>query len=116
MRLPDQAQNVSILVVSAMLTVNWLGPIAATNEQEMALPTPEQLCKQSFSRKLDMFKATCKILRIPKAIEMIWARQRLMRWFHAVITSWIDERMERHMSRNAETYQSFLLNIGPGAY
>ena len=41
MVLSDQAQNVSILVVSVMLTVNWLGPNAATNEQEIALPAPK---------------------------------------------------------------------------
>ena len=63
-----------------------------------------------------MFKATCKMLRIPKAIEQIWARQRLLPWFHEVITSWIYEHTKRHMSRNTEAYQSFQMNIGPGDY
>ena len=40
---PDQAQNVSILVVSAMLAVRWLEATAGTSEHEMAAPTPEQL-------------------------------------------------------------------------
>ena len=39
-----------------------------------------------------------------------------MPWFRAVMTSWIYERAKRHMSRNTETYQSFQLDIGPGAY
>ena len=38
--LPDQAQNLSILVVSAMLEVKWLDTNAGTNPQ-MAVPTPE---------------------------------------------------------------------------
>ena len=39
-----------------------------------------------------------------------------MPWFHAVMTSWMYERAKRHMSRNTEDYQSFQLDIGPGAY
>ena len=70
MGLPDQAQNVSILLVSAMLTVVNAG----TSEQEMAMPTPEQLSKVSVSRKMDLFKTTGKVLRIPEAIEKDWAR------------------------------------------
>ena len=71
MGLPDQAQIVSILVVSAVLTVVNAG----TSEQEMAVPpTPEQLSKVSVSKKLDLFKTTGKVLRIPEAIEKDWAR------------------------------------------
>ena len=36
--------------------------------------------------------------------------------FRAVMTSWIYDRAKRHMSRNTEAYQSFQLDIGPGAY
>ena len=32
------------------------------------------------------------------------------------MTSWMYERAKRHMSRNTEAYQSFQLDIGPGAY
>ena len=32
------------------------------------------------------------------------------------MTSWMYERAKRHMSRNTEAYQSFKLDIGPGAY
>ena len=32
------------------------------------------------------------------------------------MTSWIYERAKRHLSRIMEAYQSFQLNIGPGAY
>ena len=39
-----------------------------------------------------------------------------MPWFRAVMTSWMYERAKRHMSRNTEDYQSFQLDIGPGAY
>ena len=39
-----------------------------------------------------------------------------MPWFRAVMTSWMYERAKRHMSRNTEAYQSFQLDIGPGAY
>ena len=39
-----------------------------------------------------------------------------MPWFQAVMTSWMYERAKRHMSRNTEAYQSFKLDIGPGAY
>ena len=39
MGLPDQTQNVTILVVSAMLAVRWLEANAGTTEQEMAVPT-----------------------------------------------------------------------------
>ena len=40
--LPDQNQQVSIVVVSAMLAVRWLEANADTSEQETAMPTPEQ--------------------------------------------------------------------------
>ena len=80
------------------------------------MPTPEQLSDVKMSRELDLFRTTCKVLRIPKAIERIWSRQRLMPWFRAVMTSWMYERAKRHMSRNTEAYQSFQLDIGPGAY
>ena len=43
MALPDPAQKVSILAVSAMLEVRWFEANARTSEQEMAVPTPEQL-------------------------------------------------------------------------
>ena len=114
--LPDQNQQVSIMVVSAMLAVRWLEANADTSEQETAVPTPEQLSNVNMSRELDLFRTTCKVLRIPKAIERIWSRQRLMPWFRAVMTSWMYERAKRHMSRNTEAYQSFQLDIGPGAY
>ena len=114
--LPDQNQQVSIVVVSAMLAVRWLEANANTSEQETAVPTPEQLSNVKMSRELDLFRTTCKVLRIPKAIERIWSRQRLMPWFRAVMTSWMYERAKRHMSRNTEAYQSFQLDIGPGAY
>ena len=68
MGLPDEAQNMLVLVISAMLAVKWLEANAEMNKQEMAVPTPEQLSKVRLSRKLDLFKTTSKILRIPKAI------------------------------------------------
>ena len=106
----------SIVVVSAMLAVRWFEANAGTSEQETAMPTPEQLSNVKMNCNLDLFRTTCKVLRIPKAIERIWSRQRLMPWFRAVMTTWMYERAKRHMSRNPETYQSFQLDIGPGAY
>ena len=114
--LPEQNQPVSIVVVSTMLAVRWLEAIAGTSEQETAVPTPEQLSNVKLNNSLDLFGTTCKVLRIPKAIEGIYARQRLMPWFRAVMTSWMYEHAKRHMSRNTEAYQSFQLNVGPGAY
>ena len=99
-----------------MLAMRWLEANAGTSEQETAVPTPEQLSNVKMNRNLDFFRTTCKILRIPKAIERIWSRQRLMPWFCAVMTSWVYERAKRHMSRNTEAYQSFQLDIEPGAY
>ena len=43
MGLPDQTQNVTIMLVSAMLALRWLEANARTTYQEMAVPTPEQL-------------------------------------------------------------------------
>ena len=114
--LPDQNQQVSIVVVGAMLAVRWLEANADTSEQETAVPTPEQLSNVKMSREFDLSRTTCKVLRIPKAIERICSRQRLMPWFRAVMTSWMFERAKRHMSRNTEAYQPFQLDIGPGAY
>ena len=116
MGLPDQAQNATIPVVSAMLAVRWLEANVGKTEQEMAVPTPEQLSRVSISKRLDLFKTICKILRIPKEIERVSARQRLMPWFRAVTTSWMYERAKRRFSRNREAYRSFQLEIGPGAY
>ena len=69
--LPDQNQQVSIVVFSAMLAVRWLEVNAGTSGQEMAVPTPEQLSNVKMNRNLDLFRTTCKVLRIPKAIERI---------------------------------------------
>ena len=96
-----------------MLAVRWLEANAGTSEQETAVPTPEQLSNVKMNRSLDLFRTTCKILRIPKAIERLWSRQRLMPWFRAVMTSWMYERAKCQMSRNTEAYQSFQLDIGP---
>ena len=63
MGLPDQSQNLSILVVSAILAMRWLEANAGMTEEKMAVPTPEQLSKVSVSGKLDLFKTTCKTLR-----------------------------------------------------
>ena len=67
--LPDQNQQVSIVVVSAMLAVSWLEANAGTSEQETAVQTPEQLSNVKMNRNLDLFRTNCRILRIPKAIE-----------------------------------------------
>ena len=99
-----------------MLAVRWLEANAGTSEQETAVPTPEQLGNVKMNRNLDLFRTTCKVLRIQNAIERLWSRQRLMPWFPAVMTSWMYERAKPHMSRNTEAYQSFQLDIGPGAY
>ena len=64
----------TIVVVMAMLAVRWLEANAGTNEQETAVPTPEQLSNVKMNSNLDLFRTTCKILRIPKAIERIWSR------------------------------------------
>ena len=117
MGLPDQAQDVTmILVVSAMLAVRWLKANVVTTEQEMAVPTPEQLSRVSLSKKLDLFRTFLKDLRISKTIERIWARQRLKPCFRSVMTARVYELAKSHMSRNSEAYQSFQLYIGPGAY
>ena len=80
------------------------------------MPTPEQLSNVKMINNLDLFGTTCRVLRIPKAIERISSRQRLMPCFLAVMTSWMYERAKCHLSRNTEAYQSFQLDIGPGAY
>ena len=109
MELPGQAQNVTKLVVSAMLAVWWLEANAGMTEQEI-------LSRVRISKRLDLFKTTFKVLRIPKETERMWGRQRLMPWFRAVMTAWVYERAKRHMSRNTEAYRSFQLDIGPGVH
>ena len=84
--LPDQNQAVSFVVVSAMLAVSWLEDNAGPSEQETSVPTPEQLSSVKFNHNLDLFRTTCRVLRISKAIGRIWASQRLMPWFRAVMT------------------------------
>ena len=93
--LPAKKQPVSIVLVSAMLTVRWLLAKARIREQETTGPTPEQLKSVKFNNNWDLFRSTCKVLRIPKAIEKISRRQRLMAWFRAVVTSWMYERAKR---------------------
>ena len=109
---PDQNQPVSIVVVSAMLAVRCL----EDNADKTTMPTPEQLSSVKCNHTSDFFRTTCKFLRIPRAIERIWARQKLMPWFRAVMVSWRYERAKRHMSRNPQAYQFFQRIIGPGAY
>ena len=105
--MPDQTQPVSILVVSAMTAVRLLEANTGTSEQQMTILTRKQLSSVKFKNSLDLFKTTWKVLRKPKAIEKIWARQKLMTWFRAVMTSWMYEHAKRHMSRNTKAYQSF---------
>ena len=112
MGLPDQTQNVTMLLVSTMLAVRWLKANAGTTKQ---MPNPEQLGRVSLRKRLDLFRTTCKVLRKPKARESIWARQRLMPWFRAVMTSGVYEHPKRHRSQNTEAYQPFQLDIGPQA-
>ena len=100
MGLPDQTQNVTILLVRTILAVRRLETNAGTIEQEMDMPTPEQLGRVSLSKRLDLFRTTCKVLRKPKARESIWARQRLIPWFRAVMTSGVYEHPKRHRSQN----------------
>ena len=56
--LPDQNQQVSIVVISAMLAVRWLEANAGTREQETAVPTPDQLSNVKMNRNLDLFRTT----------------------------------------------------------
>ena len=111
MALPDQSQHVSIVVVSAMIAVRWFQVNAGTS-----VPTPKQLSNVKFNNSLDLFRTIWKVLRILRAIERMRARQRLMHWFRAVMTAWVYERAKRQMYRNTEAYQSFKLDIRPGAY
>ena len=111
-RVARKNQQVSIVVVSAMLAVRWLEANASTSEQETAVLKLEQLSNVKMNRNLDLFK----VLKIPKAIESKWSRQMVMPWFRAVMTSWMYERAKRHISMITEAYQSFQLDIGPGAY
>ena len=101
--LNNQAQSISKLVVSAIIAVRWLEANAGKNEQELAIPTPEQLNKVSLSRNLDLFKTSCKLLRILKAIERKWTGQRLIPLFLAVMTTWMLVREQRHMSQTQKT-------------
>ena len=68
---PEQNQPMSIVLVSAMLAVRWLEANSGTSEQEMTVPTPEQLSSVKFNHSLDLFETTSRVLRIPKAIERI---------------------------------------------
>ena len=78
------------------------------------MSTPKQLSNVKFNNNLDLFRTTCKVLKIPKAIERIWARQKLTPWLRAVMTAWVF--FKPHMSQNMEAHQSFQLNIVPGVY
>ena len=64
------------------------------------MPTPEQLSNVKLNNNLDLFRTTCKVLRLPKAIERIRSSKRLMPWFQAVMALWMYERAKRHTSRN----------------
>ena len=58
MGLPDQTQNVKIMMVSAVLAVRGLEANAIKTEQEMTVLIPEQVSRVSLSRRLDLFRAT----------------------------------------------------------
>ena len=68
--LPDQNQQVSIVVVSAMLAVRWLEANAGTSEQETAVPTSEQLENVKMNR-IGPFQNHLQGSEKPKAIERI---------------------------------------------
>ena len=108
-------QPVLILVASVILAVRLLVANAGASERDTTVPTPKQLSSVKNNPSLDIFRSNCKVLRLPKAIVRISARQRLMHWFRAAMTAWMSERAKRHLSRNTEAYQSFQRDIGPGA-
>ena len=72
--LPDQNQPVSSVVDSVILAMRWIEANAGTNDQETTMSTPEQLSSVKFNQSLDLFRTTCRVLWIPKAIERKWAR------------------------------------------
>ena len=82
----DQTQLVLNLVLSAMMAVRWLEANAETSKLEMTVQTHKKLSNVKFNHSLDLFRTTSKVMSIPEAIEMIWARQRWMPWFRAVKT------------------------------
>ena len=79
-RFPNLALPVSTLLVSAMIAVKWLKANSGRNDQLLTLLTPEQLSYVKFGNNLVLFKAGYKILKLQKALESVWARQRLMPW------------------------------------
>ena len=101
MGLPDQTQNMKILLVSAMLTLRYLEANAGTTEQEMTVLTPEQLGRVGLSKRLDLFRTTCKVPKITEAMERLRARQRLMPRFRALMTGSLKKAFLAH--RNAVT-------------
>ena len=80
-----------------------------SNRQET--PTKEQLQELDCLKGLDLFKTTCKILKIPMEVEKLWARRRLMPRFRANLTAWLYEYAKKHMSKHSRVYSAYQLDI-----
>ena len=73
--LPDDRQKVTILVVSTMLALRWIGE-NVTKYRESKKPTVESINTIDYSRRLELFETACKVFAIPMEVRHIWSRTR----------------------------------------
>ena len=69
-----------------------------------------------FSRRLELFKAACKVVAVPIEVSHVWSPIRFFSWFRAALTSRLYTLTKNHMKKHQKEYRQFLAEIGPEAF
>ena len=84
--------------------------------RESRAATAESIHAIDYNRRLELFKAACKVFSIPMEVRYVWSRIRFFTWFRATLTSWLYTVTKDHMKKHQKEYRQFLTEIGPKAF
>ena len=69
-----------------------------------------------YSRRLELFKAACKVVAVPIEVSHVWSPIRFFSWFRAALTSRLYTLTKNHMKKHQKEYRQFLAEIGLEAF
>ena len=69
-----------------------------------------------YSRRLELFKAACKVVAVPIEVSHVRSPIRFISWFRAALTSRLYTLTKNHMKKHQKEYRQFLAEIGPEAF
>ena len=95
-----------------MLEMRWMEE-NVTKYRESRAPTVESIHAIDYSRRLELFEATCKLFAVTKEVRNVWSRIRFFSRFRATLTSWLYTVTKNHVKKRQKEYRQFLAEIGP---